>query len=78
MLSQLCGLDFREPAFPNLAVKQTSVAKTRQMIRRRDFGPLPSYSLAGDQSVAAYLWQALMSAGREYGLRPVGVEALCA
>jgi sarcosine oxidase subunit alpha len=76
VLSQLCGLDFRDRAFPNLAVKQTSVAKTRQMIRRRDFGPLPAYSLAGDASAAAYLWQALTAAGREHGLRPVGVEAL--
>ncbi len=76
VLAQLCGLDFRDPAFPNLAVKQTSVAKTRQMIRRRDFGSLPSYSLAGDQSAAAYLWEALTAAGREHGLRPVGVDAL--
>ncbi len=76
VLSHLCGLDFRPAAFPDLAVKQTSVAKTRQMIRRRDFGPLPSYSLAGEQSVAAYLWEALTAAGQEHGLRPVGVEAL--
>jgi heterotetrameric sarcosine oxidase gamma subunit len=76
VLSHLCGLDFRDAAFPNLAVKQSSVAKTRQMLRRRDFGMLPSYSLAGEQSVAAYLWQALTAAGAEYGLRPVGVEAL--
>ncbi len=76
VLSQLCGLDFRDAAFPNLAVRQSSVAKTRQMIRRRDFGPLPSYSLAGEQSVAAYLWEALTNAGHEHGLRPVGVEAL--
>lgn len=78
VLSQLCGLDLRPAAFPDLAGKQTSVARTRQLIRRRDFGPLPSYSLAGDQSVAAYLWQALTSAGREYDLRPVGVDALAA
>lgn len=76
VLSQLCGLDFRGAAFPDLAAKQTSVAKTRQLVRRRDFGPIPSFSLAGEQSVAAYLWQALTAAGAEHGLRPVGVEAL--
>jgi sarcosine oxidase subunit alpha len=78
VLSHLCGLDFRDAAFPNLAGQHSSVAKTRQLIRRRDFGPLPSYSLAGDQSLAAYLWEALTTAGREYGLRPVGVQALAA
>lgn len=76
VLSHVCGLDFRAAAFPNLAAKQTSVAKTRQIIRRRDFGPLLAYSLAGEQSVAAYLWEALMAAGQAHGLRPVGVEAL--
>lgn len=76
VLSQLCGLDFREAAFPHLAGQHSSVAKTRQLIRRRDFGPLPSYSLAGDPSSAAYLWEALTAAGAEHGLRPVGVQAL--
>jgi sarcosine oxidase, subunit alpha len=78
VLSQLCGLDLREAAFPNLAVRQSSVAKTRQLIRRRDFGPLPAYSLAGEQSLAAYLWGALTTAGQAHGMRPVGVEALAA
>ena len=76
VLSQLCGLDFAEVTFTNLAVRQSSVAKTRQLIRRRDVGPLLAYNLAGDQSLAAYLWEALTTAGREHGLRPVGVEAL--
>ena len=78
VLSHLCGLDFRHSAFPDLAGMHSSVAKTRQLIRRRYFGPLLSYSLAGDQSLAAYLWEALSTAGREYGLRPVGVQALAA
>lgn len=78
VLSQVCGLDFRDAAFPDLACRQSSAAKTRQLIRRRDFGPLIGYSLAGDQSLAAYLWEALTTAGRHLGLRPVGVEALAA
>jgi heterotetrameric sarcosine oxidase gamma subunit len=76
VLSLACGLDFRPAAFPNLAARSSSVARTRQLILRRDFGPLPAYQLVGDQSLAAYLWGVLMEAGRGAGLRPVGVEAL--
>jgi sarcosine oxidase subunit alpha len=76
VLSQLCSLDFAEAAFPNQTLKQTSVAKTKQMVVRRDFGPLPAYTLVGAQSLAAYLWEVVLTAGREFGIEPIGVAAL--
>ncbi len=76
VLSMVCGLDFRDAAFPDMTAKYSSVARTRQLIARRDFGPLPAYTLAGDQSLAAYLWEILMEAGQEVGIKPVGVRAL--
>ncbi len=76
VLSKLCGLDFAEDAFPNLTARQTSAAKTRQLIIRRDFGPLPTYTLVGAQSLAAYLWDVVLEAGREFGIEPIGVAAL--
>lgn len=76
VLSKLCSLDFADQAFPNQSLRQTSVAKTKQMIIRRDFGPLPGYTLIGAQSLAAYLWNVIRAAGHEFGIAPVGVEAL--
>lgn len=76
VLSQLCSLDFADDAFPNMTAKQTSVAKTKQLVIRRDFSPLPTYTLIGAQSLASYLWEVVMEAGHEFGIAPIGVAAL--
>ncbi len=76
VLSQLCALDFADEAFQNMTVKQTSVAKTKQMVIRRDFGDLPTYTLSGAASLAAYLWGVILEAGHEFDIAPIGVEAL--
>jgi sarcosine oxidase subunit alpha len=78
LLSKVCALDFHPDAFPNLTAKQTSLAKTNQLIIRRDFGELPAFTFAGAQSLAAYVWGVVLEAGREFGIVPVGVTALAA
>jgi len=83
ILSQLCGLDFNTTQFPNLSARQTSVAKTAQLIIRDDLpntilsagaGAIPSYALIGARSLGAYLWEMLLDAGRAFGIRPLGSE----
>lgn len=76
VLSSLCGLDFDSTAFPNLTARQSSLAKTRQLILRRDFGSLHAYEIIGARSLGAYLWDALLEAGSEFGIAPVGIGAL--
>jgi aminomethyltransferase len=78
VLTRVCGLDFSPTAFPSPAARQTSVAKTRQLIARRgqDRGELPCYTLFGARSLAAYVWGVLLDAGRPFGLAPVGLAAL--
>jgi heterotetrameric sarcosine oxidase gamma subunit len=78
LLRKVCALDFHPDAFPNLTARQTSAAKTKQLIARRDFGDLPAYTLIGAQSLSAYVWEVLMEAGREFGIAPIGVGALAA
>ena len=75
VLSRVCGLDFSPAAFPSPAARQSSVAKTRQIILHKDRG-LPCYTLYGGRSLAAYVWGVLLEAGRPFGLTPVGLEAL--
>ncbi len=76
LLSKLCGLDFHPDVFANHAAKQSSLAKTTQLIIRRDIGLLPAFSIIGARSLGAYVWEALMRAGREWNILPVGRAAL--
>ena len=76
LLSKVCGLDFHPSAFPNETAKQSSLAKTTQLIIRRDIGELPAFSIIGVQSLGPYVWDTMMEAGREFGIVPIGRAAL--
>lgn len=75
LLGRLCGLNFGPAAFPNMAVRQSSVAKTAQIILRRDIGRTPAFALLGAASLGAYLWETVMQAGHDLGLAPLGRQA---
>lgn len=76
LLSKLCGLDFDSAKFPIHAAQQSSVAKIKQLILRRDIGGLPAFSLIGAASSAVYLWNTIMETGQEWHVRPVGLAAI--
>ena len=78
LLSKVCGLDFHPSAFPNETAKQSSLAKTTQLIIRRDIGELPTFSIIGTQSLGPYVWDTMMEAGKEFGVVPIGRAALAA
>ena len=78
LLSKVCGLDFHPAAFPNETAKQSSLAKTTQLIIRCDIGELPAFSIIGTQSLGPYVWDTLIEAGREFGVVPIGRAALAA
>ena len=78
LLSKVCGLDFHPSAFPNETAKQSSLAKTTQLIIRRDIGELSAFSIIGSQSLGSYVWDTMMEAGREFGAVPIGRAALAA
>lgn len=66
LLSRLCGLNFHH--FPNLAAQQSSVAKTTQLIIRRDIDNIPTYSLIGARSFGWYVWETILKAGADMGI----------
>ena len=82
LLSRLCGLDFHPEAFPNLSARQSSVAKTNQLIIRSDSVSasggegITAFSLIGARSLAAYLWETILEAGRDLDIVPIGQAAL--
>lgn len=75
LMSKVCGLDFSDGAFPAGQARQTSVAKTSQLIIRADRGGVPAYTLIGSRSLGAYLWALLMEAGTEWDIQPIGRSA---
>lgn len=76
MLSKLCGLDFADSAFPDLHSAQTSLAKVRAIVLRRDRRGRPAYLIAVGRSLARYVWQQLLDAGAEFGIAVVDAEGL--
>lgn len=76
LLHLLCGLDLHESHFPNLTAKQTSVAKTTNIVIRRDLGQLPGYWLVGARSYGAYMWDTIVTAGEHLEIAPIGLTAL--
>lgn len=81
LLSRLCSLDFHPSQFPDLSAKQSSLAKTRQLILRHDLKPpdgsqILAFSLIGARSLATYLWQTILEAGHDLDLAPIGWSAL--
>jgi heterotetrameric sarcosine oxidase gamma subunit len=76
LISKVCGLDFDDAGFPEGTARQTSVAKTNQLVLRTNWGGQPSFSMLGARSLAAYLWKVLLEAGAEWDMVPVGMKAL--
>lgn len=76
LLSRLCGLDFHPEVFTNHTARESSVAKTKQLIIRRDVGRAPAFALIGGRSLAAYLWETALEAGRDLEIVPVGRATL--
>ncbi len=76
LLSMLCGLDLHESKFPDQTAKQTGVAKTGQIVIRRDAADLRRYWLIGARSYGAYLWETILDAGRSLDIAPIGLAAL--
>jgi heterotetrameric sarcosine oxidase gamma subunit len=75
VMRKLCALSLDEKDFPNLRIAQTSFAKVRTTILRRDMGNVPRYELFADRSYAEYLWDSVMDAGMQFGIQPVGWQA---
>jgi glycine cleavage system aminomethyltransferase T len=75
LLSKLSAL----PVAPS-HVAQTSVAKVRAIVVRRDVTGVGSstaaFELFVDRPFGEYLWDAVLDAGAEFGIRPFGTAAL--
>lgn len=75
VLAKLCSdLDLSAEGFPYLAVRQGTVAGIKARLLRVGFVGEQGYELHVPARYAGALWDALMEAGAEFGIRPFGVE----
>ncbi len=78
MFAKICGVDLRQKSFSDLAIAQTSIARSNAIVIRDDQGETPAYHLLGDSASAGYMWDCLSDAMAEWNGRPVGLNALLA
>jgi glycine cleavage system aminomethyltransferase T len=75
VLGKLSSLNLSDHSLRDGAAAQTSVARVHTTILRQDRRALPAFLLLAARDYAEYLWEALLQAGQECGLAPIGQEA---
>lgn len=69
------GVDLEDDAFPYLHARQGIVARAPAVLMRIGFTGELGYEIHTPSGYGLHVWEALMAAGEEFGIRPVGVEA---
>jgi sarcosine oxidase subunit alpha len=75
ILGKLTGLDLAPAGFPYMAVRQADVAGVPCHLFRIGFVGELGYEIHCPAACAWHLWEALLRAGADCGIRPFGVEA---
>jgi len=75
MLSKLCAINLADKVTPNGRAFRTSIAGVNTDIIRDDTNAGRSYLLHCERSSGQYLFDALLDAGIEFGIEPVGAGA---
>jgi len=76
VLSRVTGVDVANESFKFLDVRQGEVAGVPALLMRIGFLGELGYEIHFPSASAEHVWDALMSAGAEFGILPLGVEAL--
>jgi sarcosine oxidase subunit alpha len=74
ILSQLTDLDCSPDAFRYLDAKQANIAGVACLILRIGFVGEVGYEFHFSAAYGEHVWDALMEAGRDHGLKPFGLE----
>lgn len=78
LLAKVCGIDLSDDFVPDGAALRTSVAKLVTDVVRADVDGQRSYLLHCERSSGQYLYDALLDAGQEFGVRASGCPATAA
>ena len=73
--SVLASLNLTDRSLPDSSCAQTHLAKCHATLARLDVSGLLAYRLFVTRDYAEFVWDALMEAGHDCGLAPIGMEA---
>jgi len=76
LVRMIGGLDLGNEAFPFMAAAEASIAGIPGRVFRISFSGELAYELAVPANHAHEVWQAALAAGKAFGLRPYGLDAL--
>lgn len=76
VLAGVTELDLAVDAFPDMSCAQAGFAEVHGTLLRIDRGALPGYELYFGREYGEYMWDALLEAGDEGQVAPVGIEAM--
>ena len=75
LLRKLTALDLRPAQCPDLSCAQGSLASIHALVLRADIQAHLAYQVYCGREFGAYIWDALLDAGQEFGARPFGLAA---
>lgn len=75
VLKKLCDADLSSRALPYLAATQFAVAGVPAIVLRVGFVGELGYEIHVPSQYGLHVWESIMAAGEQFGLRPFGVEA---
>jgi sarcosine oxidase subunit alpha len=75
VLTSVTDIPLNESAFPYLGVREGRIADVPARVMRVGFVGELGYEIHVPAENAAHVWDALMTAGAAFGIRPFGVEA---
>jgi len=76
LLLKLGDVDLSSEAFPYMTCVRANVAGVPAILLRIGFVGETGWEIHFPAEYGEYLWDAIMNAGKEYGIKPVGVEAM--
>lgn len=75
VLQKLVGIDVSNAAFPYMHIREAEIAGAMCRLLRIGFTGELSYEIHVPSGDSARVWDALMEAGKSFGIMPFGVEA---
>ena len=72
----VAGLDLSNGAFPFMAAGEGTIGGAPARVFRISFSGELAYEVAAPSRFAEQIWEAILSAGREFGIAPYGLEAM--
>jgi heterotetrameric sarcosine oxidase alpha subunit len=76
LMKVVAGLDLSNAAFPFMAAGEGTIGGAPARVFRISFSGELAYEVAAPSSFAEQVWEAILSAGGEFGIAPYGLEAM--